>query len=90
MKKENINYAISILLLFSITITGMLGYVQSELELRKFVPHRYFAFITLSLAEVHFILNSKKLWLFIKRKYKKEERNAMQTILNRNAEKWKD
>ncbi len=72
MKRENFNYVISILLLFSITITGILGYIQSELELRKFIPHRYFAFTTLSLAAVHFILNAKKLWLFIKKKLKKK------------------
>ncbi len=71
MKRDDIHYAISIFLFIPICITGMLGYIQSELELRKFVPHRYFAYATLTLAAVHISLNSRKLWRYIRRKIKK-------------------
>ncbi|MBM4055440.1 MAG: hypothetical protein FJ264_12425 [Planctomycetes bacterium] len=71
MKREDINYFVSILLLFSISITAFLGYLQSQLDLRKFVPHRYFAYATLILAAVHVYLNGKKIWRFISRKIKR-------------------
>jgi hypothetical protein len=67
MKREEINYIISILLIFSICITGILGYLQSEFELRKFVPHRYFAYATLSLTALHVYLNWGKVWRFLRR-----------------------
>jgi len=69
MKREDINYAISFGLLLSIIITGVTGYIQSQLELRKFVPHRYFAYVTLSLAVVHVFLNAPKVWRYIRRKF---------------------
>jgi hypothetical protein len=72
MKREDINYAISFLLLLSISITGITGYIQSQLELRRFVPHRYFAYVTLSLAAVHVYLNADKLWRYIRRKLKRK------------------
>lgn len=68
MKRKDINYAISILLLLLISITGILGYIQSQLELRKFVPHRYFAYVTLGLAAVHVCLNGGKVWRYIRRR----------------------
>jgi hypothetical protein len=71
MKRVDIEYALSILLLFSIAITGTLGYLQSQLELRKFVPHRYFAYATLSLAAVHVCFNAGKIWRYFKRILKK-------------------
>jgi hypothetical protein len=71
MKREDISYIVGILLIFSITITGMLGYIQSQLELRKFVPHRYFAYTTLSLAAIHVYLNFDKVMRFIRRKLKR-------------------
>jgi len=70
MKRKDINYVISLLLLLSITITGLTGYLQSQLELRKFVPHRYFAYTTLSLAIAHVYLNSGKVWSHFRRKFK--------------------
>ena len=72
MRREDINYAISLLLLASITVTGLTGYIQSQLELRRFIPHRYFAYITLSLAAVHLYLNTGKLWRYIRRRLKRE------------------
>jgi len=69
MKREDINYAISFGLLLSIIITGVTGYIQSQLELRKFVPHRYFAYVTLSLGAVHVCLNAPKVWRYIRRKF---------------------
>jgi hypothetical protein len=56
--------------MFSVFITGLLGYIQSQLELRKFVPHRYFAYITLCLAAVHIYFNAAKIWRFLRGKIK--------------------
>jgi hypothetical protein len=67
MKRETLQYLIGILLILSICTTALLGYIQSQLELRKFVPHRYFAYTTLCLAALHVYLNWKKLWKFIRR-----------------------
>jgi hypothetical protein len=72
MKREDIKHIVSILLFFSVCITGLLGYIQSELELRKFVPHRYFAYATLSLAAVHVALNGGRVWRYLCRKFKKQ------------------
>lgn len=71
MKRKDINYIISLLLLLSVAITGTTGYIQSQLDLRKFVPHRYFAYVTLSLAAIHIYLNAGKLWQHIHQKFKR-------------------
>jgi hypothetical protein len=68
MKRTDIEYIIGILLLCSISITGTLGYIQSQMELRKFVPHRYFAYLTLCLAAIHVYFNAGKIWKYIRRK----------------------
>jgi predicted membrane channel-forming protein YqfA (hemolysin III family) len=70
VKRQDINYAVSILLLASICITAITGYVQSQLDLRRFVPHRYFAYITLGLAVVHVYLNMGKIWRYLRQKLK--------------------
>ena len=67
MKRIDIEYAIGILLFFSIIITGLLGYIQSQLELRKFVPHRYSAYVTLSIAALHVSLNIGKILKYLHR-----------------------
>jgi len=72
MKREDINYIISILLIFSISITGIVGYVQSRLELRRFVPHRYFAYATLILAALHVFLNWSKVCRYLRRRFKRQ------------------
>jgi hypothetical protein len=72
MKYEDVRYALSIALLLSICLTGILGYIQSELELRKFYPHRYFAYTTLSLAAIHVFLNAGKVWRYIRRAFSKK------------------
>jgi len=71
MKREDINSAVSFLLLLAVCITGITGYIQSQLELRRFVPHRYFAYITLGLVAVHVYFNAGKLWRYIRHKFKK-------------------
>ena len=75
MKRQDFNYIISFLLLVAIIITGLTGYVQAQLELRGFVPHRWFAYVTLFLSALHVILNFKKLWYYAKRKFKKPEKS---------------
>ncbi len=71
MKRRDVNYLISILLMISIVVTGSLGYIQSELEIRKFFPHRYAAYTTLSLASIHIYLNFGKVWRYLKRIFSK-------------------
>ena len=69
MKREDVNFLVSILLFFSITATGVLGFIQSELELRKFFPHRYFAYATLCLAAIHLYLNFGRLHRYLKNRF---------------------
>lgn len=71
MKREDIHYLISILLIVAISITGISGYVQSRLELRRFVPHRYFAYATLLLTALHVFLNWRKVWRYLYRQFRK-------------------
>ena len=73
MKREDVNYIISFLLLACICVTGLTGYIQSQLELRRFVPHRYFAYATLTLAAVHIYLNFSRLWRYLRRKLKRSK-----------------
>ncbi len=61
MKRIDFEVIVSLLLMVSLCITGALGYFQSELELRRFVPHRYAAYTTLCLAAIHVALNAKRL-----------------------------
>jgi multisubunit Na+/H+ antiporter MnhE subunit len=60
MKRITLNYLLSGVLFLSILITALLGYIQSELELRKFIPHRYSAYLTLILLFIHIIQNGSK------------------------------
>jgi DMSO/TMAO reductase YedYZ heme-binding membrane subunit len=68
MKRQDLNYTVSILLLILLALTGATGYIQSQLDLRKFVPHRYFAYATLLLAAVHVSLNAQKLFRYLRKK----------------------
>jgi hypothetical protein len=52
---------LSLALLVSIALTGLTGYLQSALELRRFVPHKFFAYSTLMLAAVHVAVNFRRL-----------------------------
>lgn len=61
-----LKYILSLLLLLSIALTGIMGYIQSSLELRRFVPHKYFAYATLTLAAVHVVLNIKTIVRFLR------------------------
>jgi hypothetical protein len=67
MKRVDIEYIVAILLFFSVAVTGLLGYFQSQLELRKFVPHRYAAYTTLCLAALHVCLHAGKVWRYMRR-----------------------
>lgn len=72
MKRQDINYIVSFLLLVSLAITAITGYIQAQLELRGFVPHRYFAYITVALAVIHVFLNAGKLWRYARGKFKRK------------------
>lgn len=62
MRRQDINYVVSVLLLFSVAITAITGYIQAQLDLRGFVPHRYFAYVTLGLTATHVYFNAGRLW----------------------------
>lgn len=66
MRRADFEVLISILLMLAVTVTGALGYFQSELELRKFVPHRYAAYTTLILTAVHVVLKWNKIWRYLR------------------------
>lgn len=73
MKRADIHFIVSLLLLVSLSVTGVLGYIQSTLELRKFIPHRYFAYTTLCLAALHIFMNGGKIWNYIRGKTRKNK-----------------
>ena len=66
MKRADFEIIISILLMVAVCVTGLLGYFQSELELRRFVPHRYAAYATLILTAVHVSLKWDKVWRYLR------------------------
>ena len=72
MRRQDINYAVSFLLLLSVAITAIAGYIQAQLDLRRFVPHRHFAYVTLGLAAIHVYFNAGKLWRYIRGKFKRK------------------
>jgi len=72
MRREDVNYIVSFLLLFSLIITAMVGYLQSVLDLRKFLPHRWFAYTTLSLGVIHVSLHAGRIIRYLKRKFNKK------------------
>ncbi|MDP3048005.1 MAG: hypothetical protein Q8N12_01065 [Thermodesulfovibrionales bacterium] len=59
--KQHIDYMVSFILILLLIITGITGYIQSELELRKFVLHRYFAYSTLIFGFIHLIFKWRRL-----------------------------
>ena len=71
--RKDINFLISLLLMCSIIVTGTLGFIQSEFDLRKFVPHRYAAYTTLFLAAIHLYLNFGALWRYLKQLFRGRE-----------------
>jgi hypothetical protein len=68
MNRTDISYTISLILLIAISITGFTGFIQAQLDLRKFIPHTYTCYFTLFLAVIHVMLNWIKLWKFFRRK----------------------
>ena len=69
MNRADFEVIVSILLIVAVCVTGALGYLQSELELRRFVPHRYAAYATLVLTAVHVALNCSQLLRHIRARY---------------------
>ncbi len=70
MKRADVEYIVSILLFCSLSATGVLGFIQSQLELRRFIPHRYAAYTTLCLAAVHVCFHAGKVWRYLSRTFK--------------------
>jgi hypothetical protein len=64
--KRHIDYIVSIILILLVPITGSLGYIQSELELRKFIPHKYFAYTTLLFAFIHILFKWKRVLNYLR------------------------
>ena len=65
MKRADFEIIISLLLIMAVCVTGLLGYFQSELELRRFIPHRYAAYATLVLTAIHVSLKWERIWRYI-------------------------
>ena len=68
MNRADFEVIVSILLILAVCVTGALGYLQSELELRRFVPHRYAAYATLVLTAVHVALKWSRLLHYIRQR----------------------
>ncbi len=73
MTRTEWNFITSVLLLIAIVLTALLGYIQSEFELRKFVPHRYLAYATLVLVAIHLYFNFGKIWRYFRRKKQRRQ-----------------
>ena len=78
MNKADFEIIISLLLILAVCVTGVLGYLQSELELRRFVPHRYAAYATLVLTAVHVSLKWGRLLRYIRERRKLTREDAGQ------------
>ncbi len=78
MNKADFEIIISLLLILAVCVTGVLGYLQSELELRRFVPHRYAAYTTLVLTAVHVSLKWGRLLRYIRERRKLRREDAGQ------------
>ncbi len=72
MNRDDVNHLVSGLLLVFVCATGAMGYVQAELELRKFVPHRYLAYATLILVAIHVYLNGGRLLRYLRDRLDKQ------------------
>lgn len=66
MKKIDFNYLISFILIISVLLTGLTGFIAAELEIHRFVPHKYFAYTTLVLVIFHLYFNLPKLFKYLK------------------------
>jgi hypothetical protein len=71
VKRSDLDYGVAILLSIAVPVTGLLGYLQAELELRRFVPHRYAAYVTLLLAAVHLALNFGKVRRYLVARFRR-------------------
>ncbi len=78
MNRADFEIIISLLLILAVCVTGVLGYLQSELELRRFVPHRYAAYTTLVLTAVHVSLKWGRLLRYIRERRKLRREDAGQ------------
>ncbi len=78
MNRADFEIIISLLLILAVCVTGVLGYLQSELELRRFVPHRYAAYTTLVLTAVHVSLKWGRLLRYIRERRKLTREDAGQ------------
>jgi hypothetical protein len=70
MRRADVELVVSILLLLLVVLAGASGYVQSQLELRRFVPHQHFAYATLILAAIHVALNVGKMGRYLRRRFR--------------------
>ncbi len=78
MNRADFEIIISLLLILAVCVTGVLGYLQSELELRRFVPHRYAAYTTLVLTAVHVSLKWGRLLRYFRERGKLTREDAGQ------------
>jgi hypothetical protein len=68
MNRTDFNYAVSIILLLAVSTTGITGFIQSQLDLHKFIPHTYTCYFTLFMTAVHISLKWSSVWRYLKKK----------------------
>ena len=71
MKKLDISYIVSAALIILLAFTGITGFIQSQLDLRKFVPHKYAAYSTLIMSAVHLYFHAGKLLRYTRARFRK-------------------
>jgi len=57
----NISFFLCIILLVCVAVTGLAGYIQTKLDLHRFVLHKYFAYCTLCITVLHVAANWRKI-----------------------------
>ncbi len=68
MSARDLNYAVSLVLLLAATVAAASGLAADALDINKFWPHRYAAYLTAGLAGLHVYLNWSRLMTWLRRK----------------------
>ena len=66
MKKSDLTLIVCLLLILTLIINGISGFIQVRLDLHRTTIHKYSAYSTLSLSLIHIVLHFNKLITYIK------------------------
>ena len=66
MKKSDLTLIVCLLLILTLIINGISGFIQVRLDLHRTTIHKYSAYSTLSLSLIHIVLHFNKLIAYIK------------------------